>query len=90
MVIFNGDEVDRLFMRSAWEVFFKYWFKPRILSFAGIGNHEYEEPRVAEIWDSIMGYRNYTISLGKFLLLCLMRAWKVGLPLASKVVKEGT
>ena len=78
MLIFNGDEVERPFMRSAWELFLKHWLRLRVPSYAGIGNHEYEEPNVAEIWESIMGYRNYTISLGKFLFIMMdtgMEGW---------------
>jgi len=78
MMIFNGDEVERPSMRSAWTLFLKHWLKLRVPSYAGIGNHEYDSPGVARIWERIMGYRNYTVIVGNFLFLMMdtgMEGW---------------
>ena len=93
MMIFNGDEVERPSMRTAWKLFLQHWLELRVPSYAGIGNHEYDSPGVAKIWERIMGYRNYTIVVGNFLFLMLdtgMEGWMSldQIKWAERVVKE--
>ena len=71
MLIFNGDEVERPTQASAWKYFLLYWLQLNKPSYAGIGNHEYDSPGVAETWERIMGYRNFTVTVGNFLFLFL-------------------
>jgi len=68
---FDGDEVDRPTMASAWLYFLEGWLSLQIPSYAIIGNHEYEKANEANIWGNIMGYRNYSVVIGKFLILAL-------------------
>ncbi|HDI02196.1 MAG TPA: hypothetical protein ENF93_00970, partial [Ignisphaera sp.] len=78
LMIFGGDEVDRPTYASAWRKFLTWWLQLRIPAYAGIGNHEYDAPGIAKIWGKFFGYRNYTISLGKFLIILLdtgMEGW---------------
>jgi len=78
MLIFNGDEVERPTQASAWKYFLTYWLQLNKPSYAGIGNHEYDSSGVAKTWERIMGYRNYTLTIGNFLFLFLdsgMEGW---------------
>ncbi len=68
---FDGDEVDRPTMMSAWLYFLQGWLSLQIPSYAIIGNHEYEKANEAVTWSNIMGYRNYSVTIGKFLILAL-------------------
>jgi len=71
MMIFSGDEVERPSQASAWKYFLTYWLQLNKPSYAGIGNHEYDSPGIAKTWERIMGYRNFTLTIGNFLFLFL-------------------
>ncbi|HDN75853.1 MAG TPA: metallophosphoesterase, partial [Acidilobales archaeon] len=69
-LIFDGDQVDRPY-RSAWEKYLKWWLALKIPGYGVIGNHEYDAPGVHKTWSKIMGYTNYSVTIGKFLLIAL-------------------
>ncbi len=71
LMVFDGDEVERPSMASAWLYFLDEWLKLRVPSYAVIGNHEYDSPGVAKAYEIILGYRNYSIIIGDFLFLML-------------------
>jgi len=81
LFIFDGDEVDRPTMSSAWRLFMEGWLSLNIPSYAVIGNHEYSMANVAHIWDQIMGYRNYSVTIGKFLIIGLNSGFTGWIPM---------
>ena len=81
LFIFDGDEVDRPTMSSAWKYFMEGWLSLNIPSYAVIGNHEFSQANVAHIWDQIMGYRNYTVTIGKFLIIGLNSGFTGWIPM---------
>jgi len=71
MFFFDGDEVNKPTEGTGWKYFLEGWLELNMPSYAQIGNHEYEKAGQANIWGDIMGYRNYSVTVGKFLFICL-------------------
>ncbi|RLG79182.1 MAG: hypothetical protein DRO10_00795 [Thermoprotei archaeon] len=71
MFFFDGDEVNKPTEGTGWKYFLEGWLELNMPSYAQIGNHEYEKAGQAKIWGDIMGYRNYSVTVGKFLFICL-------------------
>ena len=71
LIIFLGDLVNVPNVASEWIKFlepFKLILDPIYVT---AGNHEYSGLGVANIYKRIMGPVNYTVTIGKFLLICL-------------------
>ena len=71
LLIFDGDEVERPDITSAWVQFLQGLKAFTMPTYMVIGNHEYEKLGSAKIYESILGYRNYSITIGKFLIIAL-------------------
>jgi len=71
VAIFLGDLVETPSISSAWKLFLGSYNLLEVPTYVVIGNHEYESVGKADIYRSIFGPWNYSVSVGNFLIVVL-------------------
>ncbi|RLF20675.1 MAG: hypothetical protein DRZ82_01480 [Thermoprotei archaeon] len=92
LLIFDGDLVETPTIKSAWDLFIKWFLRIRVPTYIVIGNHEYSGAS-ADIYKRIMGYTNYSVIIGDFLFIMLDTGPEGWIPMdqlkwAERVLKE--
>ncbi|MGC9020352.1 MAG: metallophosphoesterase family protein [Candidatus Methanodesulfokora sp.] len=71
VAIFLGDLVETPSISSAWKLFLGSYNLLEVPTYVVIGNHEYEATGKADIYRSIFGPWNYSVSIGNFIIVVL-------------------
>lgn len=71
VAIFLGDLVETPSISSAWKLFLGSYNLLEVPTYVVIGNHEYETRGKADIYRSIFGPWNYSVSIGNFFIVVL-------------------
>ena len=71
VAIFLGDLVETPSISSAWKLFLGSYNLLEVPTYVVIGNHEYEATGKADIYRSIFGPWNYSVSIGNFVIVVL-------------------
>lgn len=71
MLVLLGDLVERPTMASGWLMWEQYFIQLLDPIYVVIGNHDYEGPGSARIYQKVVGPRRYNVTIGNFLFVAL-------------------